>query len=190
MMNSSIAFLVQDCCKGRVELCLVPAFEVQKPLSVVFLCSANSARSLMAEARLNKLSQGRFKAFSAGTHPALKPNPHVLMLLQAKGYPTSNLIPKQIGTDAFNPAQAPDFVFTLYDTAANEDCPAWPGMPVTAHWGLPDPSLETGSQDEIERAFGAVYKDLFNRLSRFSNLPFETSDRPFIQARVDEIALM
>jgi protein-tyrosine-phosphatase len=88
----------------------------------------------MAEAILNKLSEGRFKAFSAGTHPASKPNPHALAFLQVKGYATSNLIPKQIGTDVFNPGQAPDFVFTLCDLTANEDCPAWSGLPVTGHW--------------------------------------------------------
>jgi len=161
-----------------------------KPYNVLFLCTGNSARSIMAEAILNRVGAGRFKAYSAGSHPAGQVNPHALALLQRLHYATANLRSKP--WDEFSRAgnaDAPDldFVFTVCDNAAGEVCPIWPGQPMTAHWGLPDPAAATGSAAEINLAFADAYRMLNNRIGLFVNLPIRSLDRLSLQKRLQAI---
>ena len=156
-------------------------------LNVLFLCTGNSARSLMAEAILNRVGQGRFRGFSAGSTPRGEPHPFALDLLRRLNYPTGGLRTKS--WDEFAAADAPalDFVFTVCDQAANEPCPVWPGQPMTAHWGLPDPVQAEGSETERRLAFADAYRGLFNRISIFTSLPLASLDRLSLQRRLDEI---
>ena len=124
-----------------------------RPYNVLFLCTANSARSIIAEAILSKIGAGKFRAFSAGSHPRGQINPHALQLLQSLGYDISNFRSKSWSGFADPGAPLLDFVFTVCDNAAGETCPVWPGQPMTAHWGVPDPALATGSSAEIALAF-------------------------------------
>jgi arsenate reductase len=161
-----------------------------RPYNVLFLCTGNSARSILAEAILNRAGQGRFRAFSAGSMPRGEVNPHALSLLRKLGYPTADLRSKP--WDEFSRAQHPDapdldFVFTVCDNAAGEVCPIWPGQPMTAHWGLPDPAEATGSEAEIALAFAETYRMLNNRINIFVNLPIPSLDRLSLQQRMDAI---
>jgi protein-tyrosine-phosphatase len=161
-----------------------------KPFNVLFLCTGNSARSILAEAIMNRLGGGRFKAFSAGSTPKGEVNPHALSLLEKLNYPTGELRSKP--WDEFSHANNPDapdldFVFTVCDNAAGEVCPIWPGQPMSAHWGLPDPAAATGSPAEIALAFADAYRMLNNRINVFVNLPFESLDRLSLQHRMDAI---
>lgn len=155
--------------------------------NVLFLCTGNSARSVIAEALLNRLGAGKFKAFSAGSMPKGEVHPETLALLKRLNYDTSAFRSKS--WDEFAQAGAPplDFVFTVCDNAAGEVCPIWPGQPMTAHWGIPDPAAATGSQVEIARAFANAYGAMNNRIAVFVNLPFESLDRLSLQARLDGI---
>lgn len=158
-----------------------------RPYNVLFLCTGNSARSVMAEAILNRFGGGKFAAYSAGSMPKGEVHPETLALLKRLNYDVSVFRSKS--WDEFAKAQAPplDFVFTVCDNAAGEVCPIWPGQPMTAHWGVPDPAAATGSSVEIARAFANAYGALQNRITIFVNLPFDALDRLSLQARLDGI---
>ena len=157
--------------------------------NVLFLCTHNSARSVLAEALMNSpaLNRGRFKGFSAGSHPSGRVNPFALEQIQRAGLPIEGLRSKD--WDEFTQAGAPaiDFVITVCDNAANEVCPVWPGHPMTAHWGLPDPSAVPGSDDDKRRAFAQTMQALSNRLNSFVNLPLSKLDTLSLQKKLDEI---
>jgi protein-tyrosine-phosphatase len=155
--------------------------------NVLYLCTGNSARSIMAEAILSRLGAGKFRAFSAGSFPSGQVNPHALRLLQRFNYKTDGFRSKS--WDEFAKPNAPqlDFVFTVCDNAAGEVCPIWPGQPVTAHWGVPDPAAVEGSEAEIAAAFADAYGRLNNRIAIFTALPFEGLDRLSLQKRLDDI---
>ena len=153
----------------------------------LFLCTGNSARSILAEAILDRLGEGRIRAHSAGSHPQGRVHPMALELLEARGHDVSSLRSKSWSELEAPGAPALDFVFTVCDDAANEVCPIWPGQPVTAHWGVPDPAAFEGSEDERRRAFSRAYQALHLRIERFIRLPFETLDRATLGARLEEI---
>lgn len=155
--------------------------------NVLFLCTANSARSILAECILNREGHGRFKAFSAGSHPKGQVNPFALELLKKMNYPTAGLRSKS--WDEFATPDAPhiDFVFTVCDDAAGEVCPIWPGQPMTAHWGVPDPAAAQGTDAERHLAFAEAYRMLHNRISIFASLPMRSIDRLSLQERLHEI---
>lgn len=155
--------------------------------NVLFLCSGNSARSIMAEAILNKLGARNFRAYSAGSHPKGRAHPEALRLLRSLGYDTSGCRSK-----SWNEFMAPgapefDFVFTVCDNAAAEACPLWPGQPMTAHWGIPDPAEATGTPAEKALAFKDAYRMLERRLSIFVSLPLRSLDRLSLQNKLREI---
>jgi len=155
--------------------------------NVLFLCTGNSARSILAEAVLNRLGANRFKAFSAGSLPKGKVHPFAIELLAKLNHPTVELRSKS-WEEFSGPGAAPlDFVFTLCDSAANEVCPIWPGRPVTAHWGLPDPAAATGSEPVRRAAFADTYRMLNTRIGIFASLPVHSLDRLGLQRRLDEI---
>jgi protein-tyrosine-phosphatase len=155
--------------------------------NVLFLCTHNSARSVIAECVLNRLGRGRFRGFSAGSAPRGEVHPHALDLLREMDYDTSHLRSKSWDEFAGPEAPALDFVFTVCDNAANEVCPIWPGQPMTAHWGLPDPSAATGTEAERRFAFADTHRMLFQRISIFSNLPIDSLDKLSLQKRLDDI---
>lgn len=157
------------------------------PFNVLFLCTGNSARSILAEAILNRVGGGRFKAFSAGSHPSGRVNPHALELLQRLGFETANLRSK--AWDEFAGPGAPelDFVFTVCDNAAGEVCPVWPGQPMTAHWGMPDPAAVQGTAVEIATAFRDTFRGLERRIRMFTALPLASLDRLSLTARIRQI---
>jgi arsenate reductase (thioredoxin) len=158
-----------------------------EPYNVLFLCTANSARSILAEAILNQIGEGRFHAFSAGSHPRGSVNPVALDVLRSLGHPVEDLRSKS--WDEFAQPDAPklDFVFTVCDNAAGEVCPIWPGQPMTAHWGIPDPAAVEGSDAEIHAAFFDAYRQLRNRISLFTALPIASIDRLSLRHRLEEI---
>ncbi len=145
--------------------------------NVLFLCTGNSARSILAEALLNKLGQGRFAAFSAGSHPNGRVNPYALALLERLDFDTAKLRSKAWDEFAAPGAPALDFVFTVCDNAAGEVCPVWPGQPMTAHWGLGDPAAVEGSELEIATAFRDAFRSLERRMGLFLSLPVSSLDR-------------
>lgn len=160
-----------------------------KVYNVLFLCTGNSARSILAEATLNHLamSRGRFKAFSAGSHPKGAVNSFAIELLQKHGYPTNDLRSKS--WDEFATPQSPplDFVITVCDKAAGEVCPVWPGQPMTAHWGIPDPAEVEGNDEAKRRAFVDAYTALKRRIELFVSLPLDKLDKLSLEKRVREI---
>ncbi|SFE76935.1 metalloregulator ArsR/SmtB family transcription factor [Roseivivax sediminis] len=187
--------LVGECCRGRVASCIPwwgPLRETRdmsdRRYTALFICTGNSARSIFAEALLRDLGRDRFDVHSAGTKPFSELNPLAVALLRDKGHDVSRLRSKTIAE--FQGADAPqfDFVFTVCDRAANEECPAWPGQPVSAHWGQPDPVAATGTEAERMLAFQSVYGGLRNRIQAFLALPLEALDRATLQRRVDDIA--
>ncbi|MCF3629318.1 arsenate reductase ArsC [Thalassospiraceae bacterium LMO-SO8] len=155
--------------------------------NVLFLCTKNSARSILAEAALNRLGAGRFKAFSAGSQPAGQVNPYALDLLRNQNFPTADLRSKS--WDEFSQPGAPqmDFVFTVCDNAANEVCPIWPGQPMSAHWGVPDPAAVEGTEAVKRAAFAETMRFMNNRISIFVNLPLRSLDRMTLKKRLDAI---
>ncbi|HTV67114.1 MAG TPA: arsenate reductase ArsC [Rhizobiaceae bacterium] len=155
--------------------------------NVLFLCTGNSARSILAEAILNRLGRGRFIAHSAGSHPKGVVHPYALQLLESLNHDTSFARSKNWSEFAEPGAPKMDFVFTVCDNAANEACPIWPGQPMTAHWGLPDPAGVEGTEAEKHLAFADAYRMLNNRISIFINLPLTTIDKLVLQPRLDEI---
>ena len=163
------------------------AREPERPYNVLFLCTGNSARSILAEAILNRLAKEKFVAFSAGSHPRGEVNPHALALLRRLGFPTESLRSKS--WEEFSGPGAPqlDFVFTVCDNAANEVCPVWPGQPMTAHWGVPDPAAVEGDKKEILAAFRDAFSALQRRIELFASLPVAALDRMSLQKKLDEI---
>lgn len=155
--------------------------------NVLFLCTGNSARSIMAEAILNRDPGGRFKAFSAGSHPKGHVDPTVLAVLKSTHHPTEGLRSKSWDEFAQTGAPVMDFVFTVCDNAAGEVCPIWPGQPMTAHWGVPDPAAFEGSEKEKAKFCGDVMRMLHNRISVFAALPIHSLDRLSLQKRLDAI---
>ncbi|MFZ2018552.1 MAG: arsenate reductase ArsC [Methyloceanibacter sp.] len=157
------------------------------PLNVLFLCTGNSARSIMAESILNRLGAGKFRAFSAGSHPTGQVNPFTINLLRKSNYDVSHLRSKS--WDEFAKPDAPklDFVFTVCDDAANEVCPIWPGQPMTAHWGLPDPAKAEGSEAERTLAFADTMRMLTQRIGIFVSLPLEKLSKLALQKELDAI---
>lgn len=155
--------------------------------NVLFLCTGNSARSILGEAYLNAAGKGRFVAYSAGSHPAGAVNPFALELLKKNRLPTEGLRSKS--WDEFAVAGAPPlhFVFTVCDQAAGEVCPVWPGQPMTAHWGIEDPAAATGGEETKRKAFFRAYTELTTRISLFLNLPIDKLDRLTLQRRLDDI---
>ena len=155
--------------------------------NVLFLCTGNSARSIMAEAILNKRGAPKFKAFSAGSHPSGKVRPEALRELEAAHLPIDNARSKD--WEEFAQAGAPvmDFVFTVCDNAAKEVCPVWPGQPMTAHWGIPDPVAVVGTPEEVQRAFRDAFVSLDRRIGLFLSLPMASLDRLAIQKEIDRI---
>jgi arsenate reductase len=158
-----------------------------RPYNVLFLCTGNSARSIFAEAILNKVGAGKFRAFSAGSHPKGRVNPETLRLLQSLGYDTSNYRSKSWNEFASPAAQPFDFVFTVCDNAAAETCPLWPGQPMTAHWGVPDPAAATGTPAEVALAFKDAYRMLNQRIGIFTSLPLHALDKLTLQNKLKAI---
>ena len=158
-----------------------------KQFNVLFLCTGNSARSIMGECILNRLGRGRFRAFSAGSHPKGEINPHTIETLKKLNYVTDDLRSKSWDEFAVPGAPELQFVFTVCDQAAQEVCPLWPGQPMSAHWGIPDPAAVEGNEAERRIAFAGAYRILFNRISIFVNLPMASLDRLTLQRRLDEI---
>ena len=157
---------------------------------VLFLCTGNSARSIIAEAILNKTGGGKFRAYSAGSQPKGRVSPHAVALLQGLGYETSGLRSKSWQEFAEPGAPQFDFIFTVCDNAAGEACPVWPGKPVTAHWGIADPAAAEGSAADIARAFKEAYRLLLRRIEAFATLPLEALDQTALRARLREIGRM
>lgn len=156
-------------------------------MNVLFLCTGNSARSILAESLVNQLGGGRFRGFSAGSHPKGAVHPLALYELERNREPVEGLRSKDWAEFAEPGAPHMDFVFTVCDNAAGEVCPVWPGQPMTAHWGMPDPAGVEGTEIERKAAFARTYRELRNRISIFVNLPFATLDRLRLQEKVDEI---
>ncbi len=156
-------------------------------MNVLFLCTHNSARSIIAESIINFLGRGKFKGFSAGSQPSGEIHPFALDLLKRLNYDTCNLSSKS--WEEFTSADAPplDFVLTVCDDAAEETCPIWPGQPMTVHWGVPDPSSAEGREAERRHAFADAHRMLYQRISIFVNLPFEELDKLALQKRLDDI---
>jgi arsenate reductase len=157
------------------------------PYNVLFLCTGNSARSVLAEGILGHRGGGRFRAYSAGSHPVGRVNPFALDLLRQARIPTDGLRSKSWDEFAAPGAPPLDFVFTVCDSAAGEVCPVWPGQPMTAHWGLPDPAAVQGTDAEKERAFRETYVMLDRRIGLFTSLPIASLDRLTLAERVREI---
>jgi arsenate reductase len=183
--------LFTDCCRGRPDLCLpvnsATGFRPDRKYNVLFICTGNSARSIFAESILRSTAGDRFTAHSAGTAPYSELNPFALKVLRDKGHDNSMLRAKNV-SEFFGP-DAPDldFVFTVCDQAANEDCPAWEGEPLSGHWGMPDPVKAGGTDAQRALAFQQAYGALKRRIETFTALPVESLDRIALQAAVDDI---
>ena len=159
----------------------------ERVYNVLFLCTGNSARSILAEAILNRVGRGRFTAFSAGSRPAGAVHPFALDLLTTLNYGTGWARSKSWDEFAGEGAPHMDFVFTVCDNAAAELCPAWPGQPMSAHWGVPDPAEATGTDAEVRYAFSEAHRMLYARISIFTSLPLTSIGRLALQERLDEI---
>lgn len=189
-----VTYLFADCGRSRPELSspFAAAPEMimsQKTYNVLFICSGNSARSIFAEALMRDLGEGRFVAFSAGTRPGSALNPFALDVLARNGHAVGTLRAKHLAE--FQTADAPvmDFVFTVCDAAAAEECPPWPGQPISGHWGLPDPVKATGTDAEKGLVFAQTYAGLRRRIMAFAALPMHQLDRISLQKQVDQIGL-
>jgi arsenate reductase len=161
--------------------------QTQEPYNVLFLCTGNSARSIMAEAILNRAGRGKFRAFSAGSQPKGQVHPYTLELLKKLNYDVTRLRSKN--WKEFSGPDAPklDFVFTVCDNAAQETCPVWPGQPMTAHWGVPDPAVATGNEAEVRLAFADALRMLTNRINIFVSLPLRSLDQLTLQRQLNSI---
>lgn len=161
-----------------------------KTYNILVLCTGNSARSIMAEALFNTLGKGRFKAYSAGSHPTGKVNPFAVEILQKLNYRTDSIRSKN--WDEFAKADAPnmDFIFTVCDNAAGEVCPVWPGQPLTAHWGFEDPAAAQGTDEDKRKAFEKVFHQIKNRVNLFSSLSLSELDRLAIKQEMDKLGLI
>lgn len=201
-MLQLIAFLTHDCAKTPIAFAellksvpapfpaLREATMTSKVSNVLILCTGNSARSILAEAILNREGAGRFKAFSAGSQPKGEPNPHAILLLKELGYETSGFRSKS--WDEFAQPNSPkmDFIITVCDSAAGEACPYWPGHPLVAHWGIPDPASVEGSDAEKRAAFMEGYRRLAARISEFVNLDIDNLDLASLKQRLNAIGTM
>lgn len=189
------ADLMVGCCRGRPDLCppailshpIGASTMAHRPYNVLFICTGNSARSIFAESILRKEAGDRFNVFSAGTRPYSELNPFALDVLQAKGHDTSVLRAKNVAEFQGPDAPKLDFVFTVCDRAANEDCPVWEGQPLTGHWGMPDPVKADGTAAQKSLAFQQAYGALRNRIIAFAALPFDQLDRIALQQAVDDL---
>jgi arsenate reductase len=157
---------------------------MRKPYNILVLCTGNSARSIMGEALFNTMGAGRFQAYSAGSHPTGKVNPFAIELVREMDYPVENLRSKSWDEFATPGAPQMDFVVTVCDNAAGEVCPLWPGQPITAHWGFPDPAAEVGTDDEKRAVFAQTMRQMRNRVQLFLSLPLETLDRMAIETKM------
>lgn len=191
-----VAGLFVDCCRGRADLCppqmsdpagctLAPA---DQKLRVLFVCTGNSARSILAETILRDMGQDRFDAYSAGTSPRSDIHPITREVLADGGHDTAHLRTRHIAEFQGPDAPEMDFVFTVCDRAANEDCPTLPGQPVSAHWGLPDPAAASGADAQMREAFRETYAALRNRIAAFTSLPLRQLAPRAVQQHVDDIA--
>jgi protein-tyrosine-phosphatase len=158
--------------------------------NVLFLCTGNSARSIMAEAILNSLGKGRFRAFSAGSRPTGKVNPFAVELLEKNRLPVTGARSKDWSEFSHSAAPFVHFVFTVCDQAAAETCPVWPGQPMTAHWGIADPAAVQGNDDEKRKAFLKAYTELYRRIALFTSLPLATLSKLALQEELDELGRM
>ncbi|GIK79209.1 MAG: arsenate reductase ArsC [Pseudorhodoplanes sp.] len=158
-----------------------------RPYNVLFLCTGNSARSIMAEAILNREGRGKFRGYSAGSQPKGQVHPHTLDLLRRMNFDVGDYRSKSWTEFSGPDAPSLDFVFTVCDSAAAESCPVWPGQPMTAHWGIPDPAAATGTEAEIRLAFAEAFRMLSNRISIFVSLPLSSLDNLSLQKRLDAI---
>ena len=163
------------------------AHDPNQPFNVLFLCTGNSARSIMAEYLLNRAGQGKFKAYSAGSTPKGEVHPYTLDLLRRMNFDVSGARSKSWTEFAQAGAPKLDFVFTVCDNAANETCPLWPGQPMTAHWGIPDPAAASGSEAEVRLAFAEAFRQLSNRINIFVALPMHALDTLSLQRQLDAI---
>ena len=201
-VRALVTYLVETCCGGRSELCdlligssscgpkALPAEETlmeDRVYNVLFLCTGNTARSILAEAILRQDGAPRFRAFSAGSQPKGAVNPFALQVLESYGYPTDGLRSKSWNEFAAADAPTMDFVFTVCDNAAGEACPVWPGRPMTAHWGIEDPAAAIGTDLQKEAAFVAAFRFLKNRISLFTALPLASIDRMALTNTLREI---
>lgn len=193
--RETVDYLLLDCCRGRPEIC-APTVNSQargdlcmpdEKYNILFICTGNSARSIFAESILHNIAGDRFVAYSAGTKPRSELNPFALEVLEQKGHDVSPLRSKNISEFVAADAPAFDFVFTVCNKAANEECPAWSGQTISAHWGMPDPVSVVGSDAEKSLAFQQTYGALRNRLIAFTSLPLGSLDRMSLQKAVDEI---
>lgn len=190
-----VAGLFLDCCRGRADVCPPEISDLLRSLTpmsgkkynVLFVCTGNSARSIFAETILRDLAGDKFTAYSAGTVHRSELNPLALETLLSKDHDTSPLRSKNVSEFQGTDAPKMDFVFTVCDRAANEDCPTWPGQPVSGHWGMPDPVKAQGTDAEKQLAFQHTYGALRNRITAFTSLPFAQLDRATLQQHVDEI---
>lgn len=197
-MGALVDFLVADCCHGRPDICAPQAIKAlseerhmpSTAYNVLFICTGNSARSIFAEALLTAQGAGKFTAHSAGTKPYSELNPFAVELLMRNGHDTTGLRSKNVVEFQGPDAPKMDFVFTVCDAAANEECPPWPGQPVTAHWGLPDPVRVEGTDAEKSLAFATTYGQMLRRVQAFVALPFETLDKMSLQRQLDQIGRM
>lgn len=206
LMQQLLAYLTDECCAGQPQQCpelalpccpppvapipmpiMEPDIMSDRVYNVLFICSGNSARSIMAEAILNQLGEGRFRAFSAGSHPRGFVHPQTLATLQQHQHDPASARCKSWDEFAGPDAPAMDFVFTVCDAAAGEVCPAWPGQPMTAHWGFADPAAVTGDEATQHKAFVRTYRDITTRLRLFLSLPLHKLDRLALQHAVHDI---
>ena len=159
----------------------------ERTYNVLILCTGNSARSIMAEALINTMGQGRFRAYSAGSHPAGTVNPFAIEKVQSIKYPTENLRSKSWGEFATPDAPKMDFIITVCDNAAGEMCPVWPGQPISAHWGFEDPAAVEGTDDQKRRGFDQTFRHMMNRVHLFVNLPLKMRDQTAIKRELSNI---
>ncbi len=190
-VQQMLDFLVLDCCRGRPDICM-PFHQgndtmTDRKFNVLFLCVGNSARSIFAESLLRELGGERFNVYSAGTQPTSELNPFAMQVLKDKGHDTSVLRSKHMSEFAAEGAPEMDFVFTVCNQAANEECPAWEGQPISGHWGMVDPVKATGTDAEKSLAFQNAYGALQRRIQAFTSLPVESLDRIALQSAVDDI---
>ncbi len=203
VIGDVVRFLMEDCCCGHPDICqpvlntlvCCPPASREAPMTdqiynVLFLCTGNSARSILAESILTREGKGRFRAFSAGSHPKGEVHPMALKVLKALDYPHEGFSSKS--WDVFAPADAPqmDFIFTVCDNAAGEICPVWPGHPMNAHWGIEDPASAEGSDLEKERAFSQAARFMKSRISAFVSLPISSIDRMALQNSLTRIGTL
>ena len=186
-----IGYLALNVGRARPDLLAPLLAKKDRPMAdtfnVLFICSGNSARSIFAEALLRDLGKGKFNVYSAGYRPNTALNPFALEILKRNGHDVEDMRSKHVSEFHAEGAPVMDFVFTVCDTAAGEECPAWPGQPITGHWGLPDPVQATGSDAEKALVFAQTYAALRRRINAFVELPIESLSRIALQARVDEI---